>query len=111
MATFSRNELKERVLLSSKFRKFLESEPKLVELIQRFCGNKFGSALDVLAEIKDQLLLNVYLAPHIPDLYADIRKRAVTQYFEPYLTADLNEMATEFRTSVQDVSDIPSFIV
>lgn len=56
LATFSRIELKERVLGSTLFRKFLESEPKLVELLQKFCGSEFGTCLDILNELQDQVL-------------------------------------------------------
>ncbi|CAD5232303.1 unnamed protein product [Bursaphelenchus xylophilus] len=103
LATYDRKELKEKVLLSASFRKFLESEPKFVDLLQKFTSNQFGIALDILGEIKDGLLLNVYLAPILNDLYDLIRKRAIVQYFEPFLSADLNRMAQEFRTSVEDL--------
>ena len=42
MATFNRTELKERVLTSPVFRKCLESEPRLIELLQKFCHSQFG---------------------------------------------------------------------
>lgn len=57
LATFSRTELKERVLGSTLFRKFLESEPKLVELLQKFCGSEFGICLDILNELQNQVIL------------------------------------------------------
>lgn len=57
LATFTRAELKERVLGSTLFRKFLESEPKLVELLQKFCRSEFGISLDILNELRDQVCL------------------------------------------------------
>ncbi|CAD5223731.1 unnamed protein product [Bursaphelenchus okinawaensis] len=103
LATYERSELKEKVLGSASFRKFLESEPKFVNLLQKFTSNQFGVALDILNDIKDGLLLNVYLAPMLDELYALIRKRAIIQYFEPYYSADLKGMAVEFRTSVEEL--------
>ncbi|KAI1725276.1 26S proteasome subunit RPN7 domain-containing protein [Ditylenchus destructor] len=103
LATFTRAELKDHVLGCTLFRKFLESEPKLVELLQRFCRSEFGIALDVLKEIRDQLLLDMFLAPHINNLYIYIRQSAIAQYFCPYLSANIREMATEFRTSVEEM--------
>jgi COP9 signalosome complex subunit 1 len=85
LATFDRTELKTNVLGSSQFRKFLESEPKLVELLQKFCRNQFGATLDILNDLRDQLLLNVYLAPYVAEIYALIRKRAIVQFFQPYM--------------------------
>lgn len=51
MATFSRNEVKKRVLTNQSFRKFLESEPKLVELLQKFCKSDFAAFFDILEEV------------------------------------------------------------
>lgn len=111
LATFTRAELKERVLGCTLFRKFLESEPKLVELLQRFCRSEFGIALDILKQIRDQLLLDMFLSPHINNLYNYIRQSAITQYFRPYLSANIREMAAEFRTSVDEMeSELISLI-
>uniref|UniRef100_A0A914C3R3 PCI domain-containing protein n=1 Tax=Acrobeloides nanus TaxID=290746 RepID=A0A914C3R3_9BILA len=105
LATFDRNELKERVLGSTLFRKFLESEPKLVELLQKFCKSAFGTCLDILEELRDQLLLNMYLAPHLDDLYSLIRRRAIIQYCAPYVTTDIRIMAGVFRTSAEELEE------
>ena len=104
LATYSRNDLKERVLGSSQFRKFLEFEPRLIELLQKFTRNQFGTSLDILNDMRDQLLLNIYLAPHVADLYELIRRRAIVQYFEPYMTSSIIIMAAEFRTTPELVS-------
>ncbi|KAI6190275.1 PCI domain-containing protein [Aphelenchoides bicaudatus] len=105
LATYDRNALKTDVLGSSQFRKFLESEPKLIELLQKFCRNQFGASLDILTELRDQLLLNVYLAPHVPNLYTCIRRRAIVQFFQPYVTVGMVMMAEEFRTSVDALEE------
>ncbi|KAL3115809.1 hypothetical protein niasHT_007814 [Heterodera trifolii] len=103
LATFNRSELKERVLGSNLFRKSLESEPKLIELLQKFCKSQFGVCLDILHELRDQLLLNIYLAPHINVLYISIRQSAIIQYFDSYFTADITQMAVEFRTTAEQM--------
>uniref|UniRef100_A0A915D2L6 PCI domain-containing protein n=1 Tax=Ditylenchus dipsaci TaxID=166011 RepID=A0A915D2L6_9BILA len=103
LATFTRVELKEKVLGCTLFRKFLESEPKLVELLQKFCRSEFGICLDILAELRDSLLLDMFLSPHIHQLYALIRQSSIVQYFHPYLTADIRNMAVEFRTSLEEM--------
>jgi len=59
LATFSRTELKEKVLGSPLFRKSLESEPKLIELLQRFCQSQFGICLDILNDLRDQVCFNI----------------------------------------------------
>lgn len=54
--------------------------------------------------------MNIYLAPHINTLFSLIRQSAITQYFETYLTSDINQMALEFRTSSETVYLIKEFI-
>jgi len=49
---------------------------------------------------QENLLLDIYLAPHIRRLYGQIRNRGLIQYFSPYASADLNRMAESFNTSV-----------
>lgn len=62
LATFNCVELKGRVLGSNLFRKVLESEPKMVELLQKFCRSEFGICLDILNELRDQvkILINLF---------------------------------------------------
>ncbi|VDM27395.1 unnamed protein product [Toxocara canis] len=105
LATFERSELKEKVLGSVLFRKFLESEPKLVELLQKFCRSEFGTCLDIMEEVRDHLLLNMYLSPHVKEIYRLIRRRAIVQYFTPYGVADIRKMADVFRVSVEELED------
>ena len=54
-----------------------------------------------------QLLLNMFLAPHLHHLYLLIRHSSISQYFDPFLSADIRTMAREFRTSPEDVSVPP----
>ncbi len=71
-------------------------------------------------QIKDHLLLDMYLSPHVNTLYSCIRQRALRQvnifaffypikfnsvkkyfyqYFSPYKSADLRKMAQSFNTT------------
>ncbi|XP_074595982.1 COP9 signalosome complex subunit 1-like [Brevipalpus obovatus] len=100
LASFSRNELHKSVISSSSFKLFLELEPQLRDAISKFYDSKYASCLSILAELKDNLLLDLYLAPHVRQLYYMIRNLALVQYFSPYLSADMNRMASAFNTSV-----------
>ena len=62
--------------------------------------NRYGQCLKLLEDMKDNLLLDIYLAPHINTLFSMIRNRGLVQYFSPYSSADLNKMANSFNTSV-----------
>jgi len=100
LATFDRTELLKLVLSSSQFKLFLELEPQLREVIQCFYDSKYGQCLKLLDEMKDNLMLDIYLAPHIQTIFSMIRNRGLVQYFSPYISADLQKMAGSFNTSI-----------
>lgn len=105
LATFDRHELQKNVIFSSCFKLFLELEPQLRDIIFKFYESKYASCLRLLDEIRDNLLVDMYLAPHVSALYAQIRNRALIQYFSPYLSADMRKMATAFNRSVPALED------
>ncbi|XP_071445855.1 COP9 signalosome complex subunit 1 [Hetaerina americana] len=105
LATFDRQELQKNVIFSSSFKLFLELEPQLRDIIFKFYESKYASCLKLLDEIKDNLLLDMYIAPHISVLYTQIRNRALIQYFSPYLSADMRKMAFAFNTTVPALED------
>lgn len=100
LATFDRQELQRNVISSSSFKQFLELEPQLRDIIFKFYESKYDSCLTMLDEIKDNLLLDLYLAPHVNVLYSEIRNRALIQYFSPYQSADMVRMAKAFNRKV-----------
>ncbi|EFX74404.1 hypothetical protein DAPPUDRAFT_324380 [Daphnia pulex] len=105
LATYDRAELQKHVISSSSFKLFLELEPQLRDIIHKFYESKYASCLKLLEEMKDNLLLDMYLAPHVPALYTKIRNRALIQYFSPYMSADMRRMAEAFNTSVSALED------
>lgn len=100
LATFDRQELQKLVISSSSFKLFLELEPQLRDIIFKFYESKYASCLRSLDEIRDNLMLDMYIAPHVLALYTQIRNRALIQYFSPYLSADLHKMAAAFNRTV-----------
>lgn len=105
LATFSRQELQKLVISSSSFKLFLEVEPQLRDIIFKFYESKYASCLKLLDELKDVLMLDLYLAPHLNTLYSRIRNRALIQYFSPYMSADLEKMASAFNTTISALED------
>lgn len=75
--------------------------------------NKLYSVCVMLSEsymctymlLQDNLLLDMYIAPHVNALYTQIRNRALIQYFSPYLSADMRKMAAAFNTTVLALED------
>ena len=93
------------MIFSSSFKLFLELEPQLRDIIFKFYESKYAACLKLLDEIKDNILLDLYIAPHVNTLYTQIRNRALIQYFSPYLSADMKRMATAFNRSVPALED------
>lgn len=105
LATFDRQELKRLVIASSSFKLFLELEPQLRDIIFKFYESKYANCLTLLDEIRDNLLVDMYIAPHVNTLYTKIRNRALIQYFSPYMSADMHKMATAFNSTVGDLEN------
>lgn len=105
LATFDRQELQRMVLSSISFKLFLELEPHLREVLYDFYNSKYAQCLKTLEKIKDGLLLDMYLAPHVENLYSEIRKRALKQYFKPYTSASMHKMSEAFNTTISKLED------
>jgi COP9 signalosome complex subunit 1 len=50
--------------------------------------------------LQPTLLLDIHLHEHVEALYQKIRNKALVQYFSPFISIDLNTMATAFNTTV-----------
>ncbi|KAH7474632.1 hypothetical protein PRIC1_013236 [Phytophthora ramorum] len=98
LASFQREELKEKVINNPSFKAFLELLPWLRELITDFYSSNYASCLQTLEKMKPELKLDLYLCEHVEKLCKEIRSRGIIQYFYPYLSVDLHQMAHTFNT-------------
>ena len=57
----------------------------------------------MLEKLKPDLLLDLHLHDHVEALYADVRSKALIQYFSPFVTVDMKLMADAFNTPVMDL--------
>ncbi|CAI4223211.1 unnamed protein product [Auanema sp. JU1783] len=103
LASLERIEIKKKVLSDATCRKFLESEPQIVELLQNFVGSRFGLVFDTLAALTDKLRLDPYIADHVERMIAIIRERALVQYLIPFSCASIKEVAFAFRTTEDEI--------
>lgn len=78
----------------------MELEPQVRDILLKFNESKYAICLKLMDQMKDHLLLDMYLSPHVHTLYTWIRHRALRQYFSPYKSADLRKMSTAFNTSL-----------
>ncbi len=79
LATYDRRELQTNVIQSSAFKSFLELEPQIREILFKFNESKYAVCLKLMDKLKDNLLLDLYLSPHVNTLYSWIRHRALRQ--------------------------------
>ncbi|KAI7849971.1 26S proteasome subunit RPN7-domain-containing protein [Circinella umbellata] len=100
LASYSRQELRTKVMSNSAFKSYLELEPQMREMIDTFYESKYATCLELLESYRNDFLLDIHLAPHIPKLFKLIREKAMVQYCIPFSTVDLNRMATAFHTTV-----------
>ncbi|KAK9147761.1 hypothetical protein Scep_006518 [Stephania cephalantha] len=91
---------KNKVIDNVNFRKFLELVPEVREIINDFYSSRYASCLEYLENLKANLLLDIHLYDHVQTLYSEIRHKALIQYTHPFLSVDLNMMASAFKTSV-----------
>jgi len=100
LATFDRSELKSKVIDNNIFKNFLELTPDIRELILDFYSSRYASCLNYLQKMKNDLLLDIHLHEHVDKLYQEIRNKALIQYFNPFISVNLNNMSTAFNTNV-----------
>lgn len=103
LASMDRSELQRLVLENNDFRQFLELEPHIRRAISLFCGSKYTQCLEILEAYRTDYLLDIYLNPHIKELYGRVRSKSIVQYFIPFSCVTLEQMATAF-APVGDVS-------
>jgi COP9 signalosome complex subunit 1 len=103
LAAFDRAELSAKVVSNTAFRSMLELYPEVRELVNDFHSTRYASCLGYLAKLKPLLLVDVYLRPHVSQLYANIRSKALVQYFSPYVSVDMRRMATAFNVAVVEL--------
>lgn len=74
--------------------------PWLRELISDFYSSNYASCLQTLETKKAELRLDMYLCSNVDALCQEIRHRGIIQYFYPYLSVDLQQMAQTFNTEM-----------
>jgi len=97
LATYSRSELKNKVLNNSDFKKMLELAPGWRAIVTNFHQSNYALVFEALEKRKPDLLLDMHLAPHLEKLFSRIRDRALVQYFRPFVSVKIPAMAQAFK--------------
>jgi COP9 signalosome complex subunit 1 len=103
LASFDRSEVKKYLMDPPHVKVLLEFVPEVRDVINDFYSSRYATCLRALDVIKDSMLLDIFLRPHIAALQDQVRQRALRQYVMPYLSVDMNKMSTAFNTQVPDL--------
>ncbi|CAM9536751.1 unnamed protein product [Pylaiella littoralis] len=103
LATFSRSEMKRRVLENTSFKNFLDLVPQVRELTNDFANSRYKMCLQYLANLKGELQLDLHLHRHLDVLYKMVEDKCLMQYFSPYTSVRLGAMSEAFGVEVSEV--------
>lgn len=96
LATMQRAAVAKLIVPKAAFRNLLELVPGVREAVCDFYHSRYARCLEGLEGMRAELELDVFVGPHVPALYALIRRKALVQYVSPYAAADLGRMAGVF---------------
>ena len=96
LASMSRTELQTKVFENANFRSFLELEPHIRRAISFFCASKYSQCLEILESYRSDYLLDLYLQPHVGEIYKRVRTKSIVQYFQPFSRVTLDSMEKMF---------------
>lgn len=111
LVTFSRHDLKEQVLNNQRFKGFLELVPVWRKIITDFQSSKYKECFQALDKVRGDLMLDLYLAPHVHKLISKIYDRALTQYFRPFTSVKLASMAAAFSMEVPQLQNQLAYLI
>ncbi|CEM30080.1 unnamed protein product [Vitrella brassicaformis CCMP3155] len=103
LASYTRTELNEKIGEKSVFRETLDFVPIIRDLTLDFCQCHYKRCLEALYKIKPSADLDVYLSAHWTELIRNIRDKAIVQYFSPFLSVSLANLAAELNTDVEGI--------
>lgn len=103
LATMDRSQLQRKVLESSNFRTYLELEPHIRRAISFFINGRYAACLSILESYRTDYQLDIYLSPHISELYYLIRSKSIIQYFIPFSCVTIQSLQEAFGTPGIDI--------
>ncbi|GAA5913578.1 hypothetical protein JCM6882_001691 [Rhodosporidiobolus microsporus] len=96
LATFSRAQLRTRILENASLRPFLDLEPWLREAVRLFQGGRYSEGFAVLKKHEARMLLDIHLAPHYPTLLHSLSHLSLLTFLAPFSSVTLSRTASSF---------------
>eukprot|EP00811_Abedinium_folium_P036344 NODE_9060_length_1449_cov_9.394856.p1 GENE.NODE_9060_length_1449_cov_9.394856~~NODE_9060_length_1449_cov_9.394856.p1 ORF type:complete len:450 (+),score=143.03 NODE_9060_length_1449_cov_9.394856:86-1351(+) len=112
LASLDRGEVQARLLDAPGFRECLDLVPQIRDVALDFCNCRYAACLAALGRLRESLSLDVHLHERVDDLCGHVRNRAIVQYFVPFLSVSLHDMAAAFSTNVDGIqSEVAQLII
>jgi COP9 signalosome complex subunit 1 len=103
LASFDREELKEKLLGSANFKPFLELNPQVVQLVDEVLGCRYQAAISSLTQLTQQIEYDFFLGAKAEELLELIRSRTIAQFLVPYKCIRLETVAEAFNTTAAGI--------
>ena len=91
--------------MSTNTKQYLELEPAILDILQKFYGTSYSACLASLAQYEPIFALDQYLAKHLSTLFYEIRLRMIIMYFSPYKNAHMTVMAKQLNTTIDALEE------
>lgn len=106
LASYSRQEIKNKIVNNSELRKLLESAPIWRTIVLHFNSSRFDQARAMLLSLQDELLLDLHLSRHITHLLNTIRNRSISLYFQPFSSLSMGSLGEAVGLSVKELEPV-----
>ncbi|KAF8513194.1 26S proteasome subunit RPN7-domain-containing protein [Gautieria morchelliformis] len=103
LACLSRSAIRASLLENATFGVYIEQEPYVREMIDAYMNSKFKTVLELLERYSTRHYLDIHLFPHVLELTALIRDRALVLYFQPFQSIRLERMGDAFGMDVEEI--------
>ncbi|KAG4305623.1 hypothetical protein PORY_001179 [Pneumocystis oryctolagi] len=103
LSSFSRSELKQYIIDNMEFKRLLELEPHILEMVISFYLCNYSKCFGILNKLKNDFILDIYLSKNIDNILLYIRQRAYIFYLKPFSYVDLRKMAETFSFLLENI--------
>jgi len=103
LVSYNRRELQRKILGTGTFKKLLEMVPIWGVITNDYLNGKYSSCYKAINSLKADLSLDIYLSKHVHKLYGRFSDNAVIQYFRPFVSVKIPEMAAAFDVKVPEI--------
>ena len=97
LTCYTRREIKEYIIQNSELRKLFEDAPEYFKLVTTFYNSEYAQCFRLLEQLRCDLFLDRNISHHLPRLLKEIRSKGLIQYFKPYSSVKLSDMANNFK--------------